>query len=463
MQNQGESGLDFEMHDIQIDISEVPHETVDISEKSLDLSQKECDNAHSESFTLDNDNNRTNTSETESYHVKRFATIMNCLSSLFGAGILGVPHSMIFCGLIPSLILILIIAILSHIGTLLTFKLAINVNAETFPEIGSKILGKFGSIGIAICTLMYCLSSMIAYLVIGSNAILDWFRMGGIELGDIFWKRAIVVFLYSFLPMGLLMPRNLGFLSLFTTITFGCICFFVVSLIIKTIMLFVREDQHPEITLANLDFNVFSSISIYAFAFALPVVVLPIVRPYNPDPHKRNLISFISMGLCFIVIALTGIFGYLLFGNETEGIVLDSFPQNDILMQIVKGSFFLIVTSAYACHGQNPMGIWSQFFFNDNNPTDLTTRRRMAVFGITVIPPLLLATCLPKAGPALSISGAFGGCIVDFFFPAVMWIKNSGKPYYNYQNILCILLAAFGIITAAIATYISILDAIAAF
>jgi amino acid permease len=152
--------------------------------------------------------------------------------------------------------------------------------------------------------------------------------------------RALVIFLYSFLPIGLLAPRDLSFLAPFTMVTFGCICFFVLSLIIKAVLLFAGDARRPAITLANFDFGLFSSISIYALSFALPVVVVPVVKPYNHFPHKTVMISFISILLCFIAVAATGIFGYLLFGNETEGVVLDSFPSHDILMQVVKGGSF---------------------------------------------------------------------------------------------------------------------------
>jgi amino acid permease len=404
-----------------------------------------------------------NEEETEELRVRRFATVMNCLNSLFGAGILGVPHSMTYCGMIPSIFLLFAIAALSHLGTLMTLKLAVRQHAETFPEIGCNILGAFGLIGIGVCTWMFCVSSMTAYLVIGSNAINGWCKLGGIDLSNALWKRMIVICSYSLLPTGLLAPRSLRFLAPFTTVTFGCIVFFVIALIIRAIMMFTSGVARPPITLGHVDLGLFSSISIYALAFALPVVVLPIVRPYNHLPRKRAMISFVSILLCFVVVAATGIFGYLLFGNETEGVVLDSFQQNDILMQIVKGGFFLVVTFAYPCVGQSVISLWSQLLFKNADSASLTWPKRIIALIATSVLPLLLAIFLPKAGPALSIGGAFGGCLVDFFFPGLMWFKLSRRKWYNIRNLGCLLLAGFGLITAFVATYMAVLDAITAF
>jgi amino acid permease len=304
---------------------------------------------------------------------------------------------------------------------------------------------------------------MTADLIIGGNSLLGWFRSGGIELGDQMWKRVIVIFIYSFIPLGLLAPRDLQVLAPFTTVTFGCICLFVISLIVKVSMLYTNGKERPEITIADVDIGVFSAISIYAFAFALPVVVLPIVRSYNGRPRKRAMVSFMSIFLCFLTVGLAGIFGYLLFGNETEGVVLDSFEQDDIFMQVVKGGFFLVVTFAYPCIGQSVMGLFSQLFFKEADPTKLITTRRIVLLGSSAAIPLLLALFLPKAGPALSVGGAFGGCIADFFFPAFMWFKLSQKKWYSFSNIICLIMAGFGVLAAALATYIAIIDAISAF
>jgi hypothetical protein len=87
----------------------------------------------------------------------------------------------------------------------------------------------------------------------------------------------------------------------------------------------------------------------------------------------------------------------------------------------------------------------------------------MAVLEAAALLLLLLALFLPKAGPALAIGGAFGGCLVDFFCPALMWFRLSKRPKYDLQNIACLVMPEFGLVRAAVATYISIVDAIAAF
>jgi hypothetical protein len=77
--------------------------------------------------------------------------------------------------------------------------------------------------------------------------------------------------------------------------------------------------------------------------------------------------------------------------------------------------------------------------------------------------PLVIAMFLPNVRPAMGISGALGGCLVDFVFPAVLFIKNSKHGLMHYQNVLCIIFAVFGLAAALISTYQAIIDAISAF
>lgn len=387
---------------------------------------------------------------------------MNVLNSLLGAGILSVPQSMTYCGVVPSVIILIIVGILSHIGTVLTMKLAARKGATDLGDLTEIILGKAGSIAIGISSLLFCVSCMVGYLVICSNMINSWFDAGGIDISDALWKRFLCLVIYGCaFPMAFTLPRSIGFLGPFSMATFGCICFFIVSMIVKGIILIPKTDfEAVNVVVAKFDMGVFSAISIYGLAFALPVVILPIVKPYNPDQRKRSVISAVSVILCFLAVVIPGILGYLIFGKDTAGIILDNFESTDVLMILVRIGFFVVVSFSYPCIGQSVMGTWSQWIFGDVNQGALPTKKRIVVLALTNLIPLAIAIFLPNARPALSIGGAFGGCLVDFFFPALMWVVISKKKWFHWQNILCIIFAIFGLVCCVIATYQAIVDAI---
>lgn len=195
--------------------------------------------------------------------------------------------------------------------------------------------------------------------------------------------------------------------------------------------------------------------------FALPVVVLPIVSAYNPDIHKRSVVSSVAMIMTFLSVLIPSIFGYLMFGAETKDSVLLNFDDNDALAICLRIAFYVIVSVSYPCISQTMMNSWSQRIFGISKHQDLPNSRRAIVIILNNAIPILIAMFLPNAGPALSIGGAMGGYLCDFFFPGLLWVVNSKNRWYTWRNILCILLAIFGFVSAAISTYLAILDAVA--
>ena len=137
--------------------------------------------------------------------------------------------------------------------------------------------------------------------------------------------------------------------------------------------------------------------------------------------------------------------------------------DNDILMVIVRAAFLLVVSFAYVAVGQSTLVAWSEIIFRDSRAKQLPICKRVVVILVSNLPQLLIAMFLANAKPALSIGGAMGGCMADFFFPAIMWIKNSEYPIRHWQNILCIIFAIFGLVTTVIATYQAVVDAINSF
>lgn len=397
--------------------------------------------------------------------VRRFATLMNCMNTLLGAGILSLPLAYHHCGIIPSTVMLAIIGALSHVGSVMLMKLAARKKIDAFDQLGTAILGRWGGVCISIGTMLYCISCLTTYLLIGFGTIASWFDAGGIKVDDVLWKRVITILIYFFaIPFPLTFPRDIKFLSPFSTLTFIATLFFVIVMIIKaaTILPYPPEKK-PHVIMASFGMNIFSAISIFGMAFAMPVVILPVMKPYNPNSWKRSLISFWNIFIGFIFYIIPAITGYCLFGDDSKDVILDNFSSKDVLIIIVRAGFFIVVTCSYPAIALSLMESWGGLIFNDSNQQTMVTWKRLILIILTSIIPLAFALFLPRVGPALSIGGAFGGCLVDFFFPAIMWIKMSKKKLYHWQNILCILFAIFGLGSCAISTYCAILDAIDAF
>ena len=167
--------------------------------------------------------------------------------------------------------------------------------------------------------------------------------------------------------------------------------------------------------------------------------------------------------ICTVLVIVPGLFGYLSFGQQTEPNILKNYSDKDPLMIVVRIAFLFVVSFAYVAAGQSTLVSWSNIIFKDNNPKELIMWKRIVNIIVSNCPQLLIAMFLANAKPALSVGGAMGGCMADFFFPAVTWIKHSNKSMLHWRNVLCIFFALFGLVTTVISVYQAILDAIASF
>ena len=398
-----------------------------------------------------------------SVRTRRFATIMNMLNSLLGAGILSVPNTFVNTGIVLSIVLLIIMGVLSLIGTWMVLILAKKTGTKGLAEVAQAIMGKAGAYTLAVLNLLFLVTALIAYLVLGGDMLISWFALGGIDVTTMS-KRPILILVYGLcLPIALSIPRNISFLKYFSTATVVCIIFFIIVMCYEAGYYVTKFGVATGVVYAKCDITMFSSLSIYCLTYSLPAVVLPAIRMYNPLTRKRKIASAAAIVLAFIFVAIPGVCGYLCFGKDTNSNIVKNFPDNDIVFIIVRVAFFIIVTCAYPMITQSVMAAWSQCIFQDDNPATLPTKRRIVIMIITHGIPMIISMFLPSAKPALGVSGALGGCLVDFVFPAALWIKQSGKPIRYYQNVLAIIFAVIGGLMAILATYQSVMDAIAAF
>ena len=392
-----------------------------------------------------------------------FPMVMSLLNSLLGAGILSVPNSFTSEGIIPSLIILLLMWGLSYLATVMVIILKAETNATGLPDLALKILGKGGEIGLAVMSLLFLISAQLSYLVLGGDMLTSWFALGGIDV-TILWRRAIMMLVYGLVfPVALTIPRNNRFLSYFGTVTVMSILFFDLSMVIKGSMKFAKEGP-AEVIISRVDINMFSALSIYGLAFALPVVCLPPLSLYNPDTKARSKVSLWAMILCLILVIIPGLFGYLQFGDKTKPNIMQNYPDDDKLILVVRIAFFLVVSFAYPAVGQSTMVSWGNLVFKDGLVKQMVWKKRAVVLLLTNAIPLVVAMFLANAKPALSIGGAMGGCVADFVFPSLMWIfYYKETKWYHPKKLALWVFAAFGAVAAAISTYTAVVDAIKAF
>lgn len=397
-------------------------------------------------------------------YVSCFSTLMNVLNTLIGAEILGIPNSMTFCGLVPSVCLLCLTACLSFIATLQITRLQNRFSATSINDLTEKLLGRGGGIALSILTLIFTYSLLVAYLVTAAETIESWFKVAHHPEWASGWKRAIAIGIYTIiLPIPLTCPRRMDFLNTASTFAIFCLFFYCAVMIAKGTMFFMKHPVCETVETGVLNLGFFNAFSIYCLMFALPGIVLPLLIPYHPSLKKRYFLVCSAFIMCFLLTIVPGTIGYLMFGAGTEQIIFHSFDDGDVLMQITRVGFFIVLNASYPVVGMTVIAELFGLIFKNNNPAKAPLGKRIVILALTNVPPALIAMILPKVRPALAVGGALGGCLTNFFVPPVLWVKQSKEKWSHWSVVLNLMFIIFGIVCAIIATYEAIEDAVNTF
>ena len=392
-------------------------------------------------------------------------TVFKLLNAQLGAGILSVPSTFIDTGIIPSIILLFLIMILSYVCTAIVISLAKEKKIKTLHKLTESILKKPCSILLSILNLVFLNACMTAYLILGGDMITSWFDLGGIDISTR-TNHAIMILIYSLcIPVMLTIPRSTKVLNYISNATVVSVTYFIVILLVKFGNFYKGNHNHINSTcrIWKLDMSIFSSLSIYGLSFALPAVVLPPMSDFKEGMNKQKIVAFFGVFICFILVVISGFMGYSIFGDATDGNILKSFNSNDVLIIICRIAFFVIISCIYPMFSASAIPLWSNFIYHESEPNEnLTNGKRLVIIVLNSIIPVPLAMFLPTAKPIFSIGGAFGGCIVNFIFPCLMYIVNSwsNNKWYNLKYLMLYFCILFGAVTCIFSTYQAILDAI---
>ena len=184
--------------------------------------------------------------------------------------------------------------------------------------------------------------------------------------------------------------------------------------------------------------------------------------------------------VCTIVNCLVMAFGFLTFGGQSQGIILNNYSTLDkgasicrLLMAIcVTGGFPFLVA---ACRNE----IVDLFFKpkignvatdGEKDVDQQQRRRRNLEKRITTILLLILtstALVVKNAGFVIGLTGAVAGSWIGYSFPAQLFLSNTAKNKQKGQQLsrtirierfFCRILVIFGIVSAGIGGGVSLID-----
>ncbi|GJQ79436.1 hypothetical protein Trydic_g16295 [Trypoxylus dichotomus] len=271
---------------------------------------------------------------------------------------------------------------------------------------------------------------------------------------------------------------GLGF-GLFATCAVGFICTYCVHILVNSAHTLCKRTRVPSLGYAEVGEAAFlagpeglqkwsrfakAMINLFLVVDLLEGigVVMPLENNMKTPTHFIGCPGVLNTGMFFVVslYASVGFFGFLKYGNETEGSITLNLPQHEILAQCVKIMIAIAIFLTYSLQFYVPMEIiWK------NLKQHFGVRKTLPEYSIRtviVIGTVFIAIAIPNLGGFISLVGAVCLSTLGLIFPAVIdlvtFYEEPGLGRFNWRLWKNAFLIVFGLIGFITGTYVSIIE-----
>ncbi|VVC24826.1 Hypothetical protein CINCED_3A015423 [Cinara cedri] len=196
-------------------------------------------------------------------------------------------------------------------------------------------------------------------------------------------------------------------------------------------------------------------------------VVMPLENNMKTPQHFIGCPSVLNIGMAIVVIlySTVGLFGFLKYGENTQGSITLNLPKDELLAQSVKVMIAVAIFLTYSLQFYVPFEIiWkgTKHRFT-SHPVLFEYLLRVLLVVCTV----LVAIAIPQVGPVISLVGALCLSFLGLILPSCIdlvtcWDEPGlGRGYWRlWKNLIII---AFGILGLVTGVYSSVIDIIEEF
>ncbi|XP_048495359.1 amino acid transporter AVT6A [Beta vulgaris subsp. vulgaris] len=371
--------------------------------------------------------------------------VFNLSCTIVGAGIMSLPAAIKVLGVIPGALLILVSGFLAKYSIDILLRYSEKEGSYTYGQLMYNSFGRIGEILFQISVIINNTGITIIYLIIiadvvsgsttsgihHSGVLEEWF-------GEHWWtgRAFVLILLTAFVLVPTAWIKRMEALQYTSAIAVGLAVFFILIVIeitcyklamgtVKQPPLFPRIDD-----LASF-WNLFTAVPVLVCAYLCHYNVHTI-RNELQDPSQMPGVVKSSLSVCSTIYIMTGLFGFLLFGDSTSSDVLSNFdsdlgvPYSPLLNAMVRLSYaahiVLVFPVIFYALRLNFYGL----IYNSAIPlTSDNQRSTFAIITLSLILVILLgAIFIPSIWVVFQFTGATAGALILFIFPASVVLRD---------------------------------------
>lgn len=353
----------------------------------------------------------------------KLGAYFNFVNSVVGAGIIGLPFAIAQSGLWMGMVLLITIGYLTFVGVQTIIKCGTMAGVNSYEGLCRHALGKWGYWAVSWSMIIFPIGGMCAYLIIIGDNVPHVLRSAtGIEI-----SREVAV---SVTGIGIILPlcflRDMSTLAKSSSISVLAavvivlvIAFHGPSVLEHEILFKNRTAPEPDYSFVKPRFA--AGLGTISFAYVCHhssfIVFGSLKKSTLPE---WTIVSLASIGTALVLSVIISLGGFLLFFNETESDILQSFGPDDDWMNFARLMLALTMVLTFpmeqfvARHSLHSL-IWGNIPVTNTKHYVITLLLWGGCFivGLTVT----------NLGVVLEITGATSASILGYILPGLCFFS----------------------------------------
>ncbi|EME83743.1 uncharacterized protein MYCFIDRAFT_162656 [Pseudocercospora fijiensis CIRAD86] len=358
------------------------------------------------------------------------SAFMNMANSIIGAGIIGQPYAFKQAGLLTGITLLILLTITVDWTIRLIVKNSKLSGTNSFQETVEHCFGKSGLVAISVAQWAFAFGGMVAFCIIIGDTIprvlasifptLHAIPVVGL-LTD---RRATIVLFTLGISYPLSLYRDIAMLAKASTLALISMLIIILTIVVQG-SLAPSDVKGPIKGSLLINSGVFQAIGVISFAFVCHHNSLLIYGSLRtPTMDRFATVTHWSTGVSMLACLIVALAGYLTFGSQTQGNVLNNFPNGNFMVNLARLCFGLnmlttLPLECFVCREVMTLYYFPGEAFNPNRHLIFTTSLVLSAMGMALI------TC--DLGVVFELVGATSACALAYILPPLCFLKLSKK------------------------------------
>ncbi|KPA73910.1 putative amino acid transporter aATP11 [Leptomonas pyrrhocoris] len=393
------------------------------------------------------------------------STGFNMASTSIGAGILGLPAAFHSVGIIMATVYLVLITAETIYSTRLLVQVSERTGLRSFEEMARQLLHPRADIVVAILRALHTIGCSVAYVVtIGDllRPILASFDSTPAFLRETKGIRLLQSGFWLVFMLPLVFQRQINSLRYVSAVGILFILYFAVVVVVHSAMNGMSANPRPAVRLVNTGNTALEGLGVIIFSYMCQINCVEVALEMRPRSLRRlTLCAFFSMTICGLLYFVTGLFGYLDFG-EVEGSILlkyNPLEQPQIFVSYI-GVFIKICASFGLLNNACRSALFPLIGWD---PYTVAYWKYLIGAVLLAVLDLMLGLFVPNVTMVLGFTGGVCGGSVGFILPALFIMYSGGWTLRSVGivNYTCTYLVLFaGVVGVVFGTAATIYSAV---